>query len=132
MKASLVFLDLSDVLRLHEHQIDIHGGSEGIRDLAVLESAIAMPKAGMGDQYFHQGLPAMAAAYLFHLRQNHPFADGNKRVAAAAAFSFLHMNGQLLLAPPEAFRDLVLATASDQSDKAAITTFLSGHLQSLR
>lgn len=132
MKADPVFLELPDVLRLHEHQIAIYGGSGGVRDLAALESALAMPKAGMGDQYFHQGLPAMAGAYLFHLCQNHPFVDGNKRVAAAAAFSFLHMNGQLLQAPPEAFRDLVLATASGQADKATITAFLTGHLKSLR
>jgi death-on-curing protein len=131
MKAGPVFLELPDVLRLHEHQVAVYGGSDGIRDLAALESALAMPGAGFGEEYFHKGLAAMAAAYLFHLCQNHPFVDGNKRVAAAAAFSFLHMNGQLLQAPPEAFRDLVLATASGRSDKTAITTFLAAHLQSL-
>jgi death-on-curing protein len=131
MKADPVFLELPDVLRLHGHQIATYGGSDGIRDLAALESALAMPRAGIGDEYFHKGLVAMAAAYLFHLCQNHPFVDGNKRVAAAAAFSFLYMNGQLLQAPPEAFRDLVLATASGQSDKTAIAAFLAGHLRSL-
>jgi death on curing protein len=131
MKAVPVFLELSDALRLHQHQTSTYGGSDGIRDLGALESALAMPKAGFGDEYFHKGLAAMAAAYLFHLCQNHPFVDGNKRVAAASAFSFLHMNGQLLRAPSEAFRDLVLATASGQADKIAITTFLSENLRSL-
>jgi death-on-curing protein len=132
MKANPVFLELPDILRLHEHQIATYGGSGGIRDLEALESALSMPKAGMGDQYFHKGLPAMAAAYLFYLCQNHAFVDGNKRVAAVAAFSFLHMNKQLLLAPPDAFRDLVFATASGRADKAAITAFLVGHIKRLR
>jgi death-on-curing protein len=132
MKANPVFLELPDVLRLHRHQTSIYGGSGSIRDLKSLESALAMPRAGMGEKYFHTGLPAMAAAYLFHLCQNHPFVDGNERASAAAAFSFLYMNGQLLQAPPDAFRDLVLATAAGKADKAAITAFLSGHLKSLR
>ena len=90
-----------------------------------------MPKAGLGHEYFHKSQAAMASAYLFHLCQNHPFLDGNKRVAAAAAFSFLHMNGRLLQASPEDFRDLVLAVASGQGDKPAITEFLAGNLRSL-
>lgn len=130
MRADPVFLEWPDVLRLHEHQIAVYGGSDGIRDLAALESALAMPKAGIGAEYFHKGLAAMAAAYLFHLCQNHPFVDGNKRVAAAAAFTFLYLNGQLLRAPPVAFRDLVLATTSGTSDKAAIATFMAEHLRS--
>ena len=74
------FLTLDDVLESHREQIRVYGGSEGLRDLGLLESAIAQPPAGFGGVPLHRDLYEMAAAYLFHLVQNHPFIDGNKRV----------------------------------------------------
>ena len=82
------FLTLEEVVRIHGDQIARYGGLEGIRDLGLLQSALAMPEAGFGSQYLHEDLASMAAAYLFHLVQNHPFADGNKRVGIVAALVF--------------------------------------------
>ena len=87
-----VFLSLDEILEIHEQQIERYGGSPGIRDGARLESAVATPQAAFGREFLHTSIPAMAAAYLFHLCQNHAFIDGNKRVGADAAITFLLMN----------------------------------------
>lgn len=87
-----LFLTLDEVLEIHRQQIEYYGGAPGIRDLALLESAIARPQATFSAGFLHASIPAMAAAYLFHICRNHPFVDGNKRVAANAAITFLLMN----------------------------------------
>src|ERR1035438_1813193 len=87
-----VFLSLDEVLEIHEQQIERYGGSSGLRDGGGLESAAATPQATFGGEFLHTSIPAMAAAYLFHLCQNHPFLDGNKRVGANAAITFLLIN----------------------------------------
>src|ERR1700686_349958 len=87
-----VFLSLDEVLEIHEQQIERYGGSSGLRDAAGLESAVATPQATFGGEFLHTPISAMAAAYLFHARQNHAFIDGNKRVGANGAIPFLLMN----------------------------------------
>ena len=84
-----IFLCLEDIFEIHADQISRYGGSPGTRDLRLLESALAMPESGFGRQYLHlhTDLYEMAAAYLYHLVQNHPFMDGNKPVGAMAAFT---------------------------------------------
>jgi death on curing protein len=86
------FLTLDEVIAIQADQVERYGGSPGVRDLELLKSAIGMAEAGFGDQYLHSDLHEMAAAYLFHIIQNHPFTDGNKRVGAMAAFTFLKLN----------------------------------------
>ena len=68
----LVFLDVDDVIELHTSQLEVFGGGSGLRDRDLLESAVAQPQASFGDQYAHDGLFSMAAAYLFHIVSNHP------------------------------------------------------------
>ena len=80
-------------MEIHRDQIDRYGGSPGIRDIKLLESAVATPAAGFGEDYLHTNIYEMAAAYLFHIIRNHPFTDGNKRTGAVAAIVFLMMNG---------------------------------------
>ena len=77
-----LFLTVDEVLEIHEEQIERYGGSSGLRDAAALESAVATPQATFGGEFLHTSIPAMAAAYLYHLCQNHPFTDGKKRVGA--------------------------------------------------
>jgi len=77
----VLFLRLDEVLFLHAEQIDRYGGIQGVRDLGLLESAIASPEASFDGKYFHGTVAEKAAAYLFHIAQNHPFLDGNKRAA---------------------------------------------------
>jgi death-on-curing protein len=119
-----IFLSVTQVLAIHQHQIRQYGGSEGVRDLGLLQSAVAMPQAGFGEQYLHDDAFAMAAAYLFHITLNHPFVDGNKRVGLEAALMFLKFNGITLRPNKEALTDLVLDVAQGKVDKATIATFL--------
>ena len=98
------FLSTDEVLTLHETGIDAFGGSLGVRDAGLLDSALATPRQGFGGQFVHEFPFGMAAAYLFHLCANHPFIDGNKRVALAACITFLRLNGwNLAASEDEAF-----------------------------
>jgi death-on-curing protein len=87
------FLDLEDALELHALQLARYGGADGVRDRGLLESALAQPQATFDGALVHDSLFAMAAAYLFHIVQNHPFVDGNKRTGLLAALVFLDLNG---------------------------------------
>jgi death-on-curing protein len=107
-----VFLSMDEVLEIHAQQIEKYGGSAGLRDVAGLESAIATPQVTFSGEYLHVSIPAMAAAYLFHLYQNHAFIDGNKRVGANAAITFLLMNDWEPLFDEQQLVELVLAVAS--------------------
>ena len=122
-----VFLDLGDALEIHQDQIERYGGSQGVRDMGLLQSALAMPQAGSRGQYFHADLHEMAAAYLFHIVMDHPFLDGNKRVGAMVAFAFLKLNVWTLEAPGPAFERLVMSVAEGKTDKAAIARFFRKH-----
>ena len=119
-----VFLELEEVLEIHRDQIARYGGSSGVRDMALLQSALAMPRAGIGESYFHTDLIEMAGAYLFHIVKNHPFVDGNKRVGAVAAFIFLRLNGYDLKMTNPAFEKTVRVVADGSLDKAALTAVL--------
>ena len=118
-----IFLEVDEVLDLHQKCIERFGGIAGIRDHHLLLSALAMPQAGFGDTYYHEDLFAMAAAYLFHLARNHPFLDGNKRTAAAAAITFLAMNGLELKADETRLEALVRNVAEGKADKHAVAEF---------
>lgn len=119
-----VFLTLEEVTEIHRDMIERYGGSLGIREVGLLESAVAMPQAGFGGQYLHADLFEMAAAYLFHIVQNHPFVDGNKRVGAMAAFTFLKLNGFSLIAKEAAFEKMVRGVAEGKGTKVEIAEFL--------
>lgn len=117
------FLTLEEVIEIHADQIERYGGSPGIRDLGLLESAIATPQAGFGGTYLHADLFEMAAAYLFHIVQNHAFVDGNKRGGAAAALVFLALNGTETGITNPALVKLVLNVAQGKTGKAAVADF---------
>ena len=124
---SPLFLGLDEVLEIHHDQITRYGGTEGIRDLGLLQSALAMPQAGAGNQYFHADLFEMAAAYLFHIVKNHPFVDGNKRTGAATALVFLDMNGIRIGVADETLANTVLAIAEGKLQKSALAEFFRKH-----
>jgi len=124
---SPLFLDLEEVLAIHHDQITRSGGTAGIRDLGLLQSALATPQAGVGMQYFHADLFEMAAAYLFHIVRNHPFVDGNKRTSVTAALVFLEMNGIEIRASDEALVKTVLAVAEGKLQKGALAEFFRRH-----
>ena len=119
-----VFLTLGEILEIHQDQISRYGGASGIRDIGLLQSALAMPAAGFRGQYLHTDLFEMAAAYLFHITQNHPFVDGNKRTGAVAAIVFLALNEIELNADEDEFEKMVLQVAEGKTGKETIATFL--------
>jgi death-on-curing protein len=123
----IVFLDIEDVLAIHADQIQHYGGSAGIRDKGLLESAVAMPKASFGGQFAHQDIYEMAGAYLFHIVMNHPFVDGNKRTGTVCAIAFFKLNGIQVKPDNEAFVEFVLAVAQSQKTKPQIAEFLKQH-----
>jgi death on curing protein len=123
------FLTVGEALALHQRSLDEFGGSSGVRDMALLESALGMPTATFGGQFLHPSAPDMAGAYLFHLVQNHPFIDGNKRTGALVARVFLLMNGAKFDPSEQEYGDLVLAVASGRTDKAACIAFFHQHVR---
>ncbi len=123
----MVFLTLDDILESHQNQIETYGGIHGIRDIGLVESAIAQPEASFGGQYLHADLFEMAAAYLYHLVMNHPFVDGNKRVGLEASLIFLEVNDESLIADDEELVDLVLKTTAGQVGKREIAEFFRSH-----
>ncbi|MEX0775837.1 MAG: type II toxin-antitoxin system death-on-curing family toxin [Phycisphaeraceae bacterium] len=118
-----VFLTLDEVLQIHTHQIESFGGSSSIRDLGLLESAIAQPRQRYGGRWLHPDLAAMAAAYLFHITRNHAFVDGNKRTGTQAASLFLRMNGFDVDYPLRETEKLVLAVAEGSASKDQVIKF---------
>ena len=121
------FLTIDDILETHAFQIATYGGSEGVRDLCLLESAVAQPEAGFGDQYLHTDVFEMASAYLYHLVMNHPFVDGNKRVGLESALIFLEVNDVRLSASDDELIDLVLKTVTGVMHKPEVAEFFRSH-----
>jgi death on curing protein len=121
------FLTLDEVVAIHLDQVQRYGGSLGVRDRGLLQSALAMPAATFGGQFLHADLCEMAAAYLFHLVQNHPFIDGNKRVGAVAADVFLALNKVTLTAAQDDYAELVLSVARGECSKSGVAEFLRAH-----
>jgi death on curing protein len=124
------FLSLDQVLRLHARQIERFGGSAGVRSIELVESAIAQPQQSFGGEFVHKTLPEMAAAYLFHLAKNHPFVDGNKRVGAAAALTFLEMNDVEHDIDENDMESITLAVADGTADKQAAIDFFASRVKS--
>jgi len=124
-----LFLTLDEVLEIHEQQIERYGGSHGLRDAAALESAIATPQATFAGEFLHGSIPSMAAAHLFHLCQNHPFIDGNKRAGANAAITFLLMNGWEPTFEEDELVELVLSVASGKISKPALIEVFESRCQ---
>ena len=122
------FLSLDEVLGLHLRQIERYGGSLGIRDLGLLQSALALPAASFDGRFLHANLEEIAGAYLFHLAQNHPFIDGNKRTAAISAIVFLRLNGLAPTFTEDELVDLVLGVASGTRSKADAAVEIAAHV----
>lgn len=118
------FLTLKEVQSIHSDQIASFGGSQGIRDQGLLESALAQPKAAFDGQLLHPTIHEQAAAYLYHLAKNHPFLDGNKRTAFAVMETFLLLNGHELTLPDEQTYQMVLDVAQSKLDKEALANLL--------
>ena len=119
-----LFLSVKEVLNIHDLQIEEYGGIRGIRDNNLLESAVMMPQASFGGEYLHNDLFEMAAAYAFHIAENQPFLDGNKRTALVAALVFLDINGFEILDTKMRLYDAMIAIANKQMNKYDLAELL--------
>ena len=127
MNKEPLFLTFAEIIEIHDYQISHFGGSDGLRSAEMLKSAIGMPSSTFSGEYLHPTIPEMAAAYLFHLVENHPFLDGNKRVGSMASLVFLDLNGYEFDATDEEFTDLVMRVASGKMLKSEVVLFFQQH-----
>jgi death on curing protein len=111
------FLTLDEVLDLHEEQILFYGGTLGVRDMGLVESAAMMPAATFGGEFLHADIFVMAAAYAFHIAENQAFVDGNKRAGIAAAFAFLGLNGYAVNKADDELYKAMIAISAREMDK---------------
>lgn len=120
------FLSKESVLLIHKIMVDKFGGSHGIRDEGLLDSALSMPESGFGNSYFHESLFDKASAYLYHLIKNHPFIDGNKRVGFACTEVFLRVNGYKLQKDKqqEIYEFVIKLASSNSISKEQVSIFL--------
>jgi death-on-curing protein len=125
------YLALAEVVELHRRLLEATGGAPGIRDLGALESAIAQPKATFGGTDLHPTLPEKAAALCYAMVQNHPFADGNKRVGHAAMETFLVLNGAELDSQVDDQERIMLDLAAGRIDRRQLAEWLRQHLKPL-
>ena len=123
------FLHIEIILAIHDDQIRLYGGAYGLRDAAGLDAAFYMPQAQFSGQFLHSTIFHMAAAYGFHLCQNHPFLDGNKRTAGMAMFTFLKLNGLEPVATESDYYAVMMAVASGNMTKEELTDWLQTAVQ---
>ena len=121
------YLSLGEIVDLHQALLDQTGGATGIRDLGGLESALAQPRATFDGADLHPTVVQKAAALGFSLTLNHPFVDGNKRVAHAAMEVFLLLNGQELVGTVDEQERLMLDLADGQITRGQLTDWLEQH-----
>ena len=122
------YLTLGEVVELHRLVLSATGGGSGIRDLGAFESAVAQPKASFGSNDLHPTLIEKAGALGFALAQNHPFVDGNKRVAHAAMATFLLLNGAEIDATVDEQERLMLGLASGRVSRNELVDWLRQHV----
>jgi death on curing protein len=121
------YLSLGEIVDLHQALLDQTGGAAGIRDLAGLESALAQPRATFDGAALHPTAVQKAAALGFSVTLNHPFVDGNKRVAHAAMEVFLLLNGWELVGTIDEHERLMLDLAAGQLTRGQLTDWLEQH-----
>jgi death on curing protein len=123
-----LWIDTRDALILHDRLLALHGGAAAVRDVALLESAVARPR-----QLFtydpSADVFAVAAAYTVGIVENHPFADGNKRTSFVIGILFAELNGYVFRASEEAAAQAVIDLAAGASDEAGYGAFLRRHLR---
>ena len=125
------YLTLEEVLLLHARLIQRTGGSGGVRDIGLLDSALARPQATFGGEDLYPSLWHKAAALMHSLIKNHPFVDGNKRSALTATGLFLELNGYTLTANNEQVLDFAKRAAVGKGDIKSIAMWLEKHSKAI-
>lgn len=122
------FLDYDRIVQLNRLAIKTFGGSDGVRDKGLIESAINQPQASFGGEYLHENKYQMAAAYYFHISESQGFSDGNKRTGFLALFAFLRLNGCDLTIPDDYLWPILLEVANGLKDKTNLADFLTDNV----
>ncbi len=122
---------LDEVLTLHQSALEAYGGSAGLRDFGALQSSLAVPRQAMFGEELYPTLADKAAILLYLLVQNHPFVDGNKRVALSTCFWFLESNGYTLEVKHEELYQFTIDIASGRLDKGGVTAWMREHLRKI-
>lgn len=123
----ITFLTKDIVLLFHKEQLKLYGGKTGLRDESLLESALAQAEASFGGEYVHKTIFEMAAAYGFHICQNHPFFDGNKRTALVSMYLFLYRNGYRINSDNKSLYALVMSLANGEISKDFLADYLKSN-----
>lgn len=124
---SVQFIPKEVVITIHTDLLHRYGGEPGVRDLNLLDSALAQPKMTAGGKYLHKTIFDKAAAYGFHVCMNHPFIDCNKRVAFVLMDIFLQKNGWDIDAPEEETYSMMISLASGKLNKSQLSVWLKEH-----
>ncbi len=119
------------VSTIHSDLLQRYGGRPGLRDPGLLDSALAQPKMTVGGKFVHKTLFDKAAAYGFHVCKNHPFVDGNKRVAFVLMDIFLQKNGWEVTSNEEEAYSMMISLASGRLSKAHLSKWLKEHSSKL-
>jgi death-on-curing protein len=122
------YLTVELVLRIHTRQIALFGGDPGLRDLGLLDSAVAQPRAVFGGEALYPTLEEKAAALAFSLVMNHPFVDGNKRTGAASMLMFLRRNGYAVDATDEEIESVILRVAAGELERGGLLAWIRTRL----
>ena len=122
------WLTTAVIFAIHSDQLDAHGGSSGLRDHGRLEAALERPRTRWSYEP-DSSLPRLAAAYGYGIATNHPFVDGNKRVAFQAMYVFLGLNGLHIQASEPEVVSLMLSVASGAVDESELTSWLHDHTE---
>ena len=122
------YLTLAEVIFIHEHILGQSGGAPGIRSLSGLESAMSQPKATVGGVDAYASLEEKAAALCYSLCSNHPFVDGNKRVAHAAMETFLLLNGSEIQSTVDEQERVMLGVAAGSLSRDELLAWLTDHI----
>ena len=119
---------LEDIITLHDKIVEQSGGSQGIRDLTLIDSAINTPFQTFGGFELYPTFEEKAARLAYNLTMNHAFFDGNKRIGAGALIFFLKINQRELLATDQEIIDLFLSVASKQKGYNELLEWVKGHI----
>ncbi len=122
MSAEPEWLPIPVVLAIHDEQLAIHGGSSGVRDMALLESALGRPRNKWA--YENAELSELAAAYGYGIARNHPFVDGNKRTALLAIYTFLGINGVDFIVPEADAAAMILSLAAGEVSEESLARWI--------
>ncbi|GAB4482215.1 MAG: type II toxin-antitoxin system death-on-curing family toxin [Thermodesulfovibrionales bacterium] len=121
------YLSAEQVLFIHSRLIDATGGSHGVRDIGLLQSAVSRPKATFHGRDLYAGLFRKTAALMESLARNHPFIDGNKRTAITASGIFLRMNGYVLECSSQELERFALGVATGRIPLESAAEWFAGH-----